>query len=87
MDILIEILLEIIIGGTVEGATSEAVPKGVRYALLIFVSLLMLAVIVGCVWLFIISQKIIIKILLLGLAILFIVFLSSMWNKLLKFKK
>ena len=40
MDLLIELILELVIGGSIEGAASNNVPKGIRIIFMIFVSML-----------------------------------------------
>lgn len=87
MDFLIELMLEIVIGGSIEGAAGDKVPQGIRIVLMIFISIIFLIFTGVLVWLIFVSKNILVKILLAGVAVLLIVGLINLWSRFIKRQK
>lgn len=86
MEIILELIAELVLGGAIEGAESKACPRGLRIALTIFVSLIYGALIVLFASMLIDSDTMALQVLLGAVIVLFVVFLVRMWYKLIKKK-
>ncbi len=86
MELLFEILFEVIIGGSLEGASDSTLPKGVRIGLLVFASLIYSALTALFVWQFFIAKDIVLKIISGGVAALFIGLFFVLWCRLIRGK-
>lgn len=84
MELLFEILFELLVGGSVEGANDNELPKGVRIGLLIFASLIYLLLTGFFVWLFLTAESMVLKVLSAGVALFFVVGLIFLWRKVIK---
>lgn len=84
MELLFEILFELLVGGSVEGANDNELPKGVRIGLLIFASLVYLLLTGFFVWLFLTAESMVLKVLSAGVALFFVVGLIFLWRKVIK---
>lgn len=87
MELLFEFLVEILVGGSLEGVIEPDLPKGIRIGLLIFSTLLYMLFSVFFVWLLITSESIVLK-LLSGVIVLFIIgVFIFLWHKTIVAKK
>lgn len=84
MELLFEILFELLVGGSVEGASDNELPKGIRIGLLIFASLVYLLLTAFFIWLFLTSGNMVLKILSAGVALFFVAGLIFLWRKVMK---
>lgn len=84
MELLFEILFELLVGGSVEGANDNELPKGIRIGLLIFASLVYLLLTAFFIWLFLTSGNMVLKILAAGVALFFVAGLIFLWRKVMK---
>ena len=84
MELLFEILFELLVGGSVEGANDNELPKGSRIGLLIFASLVYLLLTAFFIWLFLTSGNMVLKILSAGVALFFVAGLIFLWRKVMK---
>lgn len=84
MELLFEILFELLVGGSVEGANDNELPKGIRIGLLIFASLVYLLLTAFFIWLFLTSGNMVLKILSAGVALFFVAGLIFLWRKVMK---
>ena len=87
MELLFEILFELIVGGSLEVAADHEFPKPVRVGLLMFATLVYVAVTVFFLWLLWTSNSVIVKVISAGVVLLFICAFFSLWRKVLKAKK
>ena len=84
MELLFEILFELLVGGSVEGANDNELPKGIRSGLLIFASLVYLLLTAFFIWLFLTSGNMVLKILSAGVALFVVAGLIFLWRKVMK---
>lgn len=88
MELLFEIILELVVGGSLDGANDNELPKVVRIGLLIFATLIYVAFIVLFIWLIWTSEKnAFVKILATGIVMLFVGVFIFLWRKVLKARK
>ncbi len=87
MDLLIELILELVVGATLEGANDSELPKGLRIGLLIFATLIYIAFVALFVGLFLTLENVFGKIISAGVVIFFIGGFIHMWRKALKAKE
>lgn len=87
MELLFEILLELIIGGSLEGVNDSELPKGLRIGLLIFSSLIYLLFTAIFVWLLFTSEHILLKVISGAVVLFFIGVFVFLWIKVIKAKK
>lgn len=87
MELLIEILLELVVGVSLEGANDGGLPKEVRIGLLIFATLIYIVFVAFFVGLFLTLENIFGKIISAGVVIFFIGAFIHMWRKALKVKE
>lgn len=87
MELLFEIIFDLVIGGSIEGANDNELPKGVRIGLLIFATLVYVALMMLFIWLLWTSENIFVKILAAGIVMLFVGVFISLWRKVLKARK
>lgn len=87
MEFLFELLFELIVGGSIEGASDSTLPKAVRMGLLIFATLIYVVLTAFFICLLWKSESIIVKVLAAGVIILFVGVLISLWHKVLKARK
>lgn len=86
LELLFEILFEVIIGGSLEGANDSALPKWLRICLLIFASVIYAALTVLFVWQLFIAKDMVLKIILGGVVALFIGLFVVLWCRLIRTK-
>ena len=87
MEVLIELILELLIGGSLEGANDSSLPKGVRLGLLIFATLLYIVFTAFFVLLFFDLDNLFGKIISAGVVLFFVGEFIYLWCKVLKAKK
>lgn len=87
VELLFEIIFELVVGGSIEGANDNELPKVVRICLLIFATLIYIAFTAFFVWLLWSSENVFVKILAAGIVMLFVGVLISLWCKVLKARK
>lgn len=84
MELLVEILFELLVGGSVAGANDNELPRGIRIGLLIFASLVYLLLTGFFVWLFLTAENMVLKVLSAGVALCFVAGLIFLWRKVMK---
>lgn len=87
MGLIFEIIVEVIVGGSVEGANDNGVPKGVRIGLLILATVIYIAFavfLIGMAW---IEYDAFGRVLSGGIVILFVGVFARLWYKVIKAKK
>ncbi len=87
MELLFEIIFELAVGGSIDGANDNQLPKAVRIGLLIFATLIYVAFTVFFIWLMCSSENTFVKVLAAGIVMLFVGVFISLWCKVLKAKK
>ena len=87
MEFLVELLFELIVGGSLDGAADSELPKAVRIALLILATLVYVAITAFFIWLFLTSGSAVVKVVSAGTVLLFICGFVSLWRKVMKAKK
>ena len=87
MECLFEILFELIVGGSLDGAADSEWPKAVRIGLLIFATLVYVAITAFFVWLFLTSGPVVVKVVSAGVVLLFVGGFAALWRKVMKAKK
>lgn len=87
MELLFEIIFDLVVGGSLDGANDNELPKAVRIGLLIFATLLYVTFVVFFIWLLWTSENAFVKILAIGIIMLFVGVFISLWRKVLKAKK
>ena len=87
VELLFEIIFELVVGGSIEGANDNELPKVVRIGLLIFTTLIYVAFTAFFVWLLWSSENVFVKILAAGIVMLFVGVFISLWCKVLKARK
>lgn len=87
MELLIELLLELVVGVTLEGANDSELPKGIRIGLLIFATLIYVAFVALFVALFLTLENVFGKIISAGVVVFFIGAFIHMWRKALRAKE
>lgn len=87
MELLFEILFELIVGGSLEGAADHDLPKPLRIGLLIFVTLVYVAFAAVFIWLLWTAKSVIVKVISAGVILLLIGVFFALWRKVLKAKK
>lgn len=87
MELLFEIIFELVVGGSIDGANDNQLPKAVRIGLLIFATLIYVAFTVFFICLMCSSENTFVKVLSAGIVMLFVGVFISLWCKVLKAKK
>lgn len=87
MEFLFEILLELIVGGSLDGAADSELPKAVRIGLLIFATLVYAAITAFFIWLFLTSGSAVVKVVSASVVLLFVGGFGALWRKVMKMKK
>lgn len=86
MELLFELLLELIVGGTMDGAADKSLPKGVRIVFLILATILYVGFSVFFVWLLCSSDSTTVKVLSAGIVLFFVGTFVYLWRKIAKEK-
>ena len=86
MEILLEFLLEVIVGGAFDVADDEKVPKRFRIGYLSFVTLIYLVFVGLFVCLFVSTAEVVFKVISAGVLLLFAVVFIKAWRRLIKSK-
>lgn len=86
MELLVEIIIELVLGGSIDGAADEGLPRWARIALLTFATLAYVAITLGFVWMLWSAEGILVKIILAGIVLLFVAAFIHMWRKVAKAK-
>ena len=87
MELLFEIIFELVVGTSIEGANDNELPKAVRIGLVIFASLIYVIFTVFFVWLFWSSENTLVKVIAAAIVVLFVGVFISLWRKVLKARK
>lgn len=83
MELLIELLFELFVGGSIEAVNDDEIPRLIRIGLLIFVSLVYLIFILLLLWILFNTQSIFIKVLMFGIIVFLIFSFVKLWKKVL----
>ena len=86
MGLLVEIILELVLGGSIDGAADEGLPRWARIALLTFATLAYVAITLGLVWMLWSAEDTLVKVVLAGIVLLFIAAFIGLWHKVAKAK-
>ena len=87
MDLLVEIILELVLEGSVEVATNNKLPKWTRIGLLVLATLVYFAIMVVFIWLIVEADNVPARVIL-GVVVMFcIVAFVDLWYKVLKERK
>ena len=86
MEILLEFLLEVIIGGAFDVADDEEVPKRFRIGCLSFVTLIYLVFVGLFVYLLVGTAEVVVKVISAGVLLLFAVAFIKVWRNVIKSK-
>lgn len=87
MELLFEILFELVVGSSLDGANDSELPKGLRIGLLIFVSLIYAIFTAFFVWLLLTADNILLKVISGGVVLLIVGVFIILWRKVIKAKK
>lgn len=87
MEVILELLVELVVGGSLEGANDRELPMRLRIGLLIFASLIYAFFAVFFVWLLLTAESICLKIIAGGVLVFEVSSFVGLWRKVLKEKK
>lgn len=87
IEFVMELVLDIVIGGALEFVKDEHIPKGIRIGLLIFLSIFYIAFLVVLAVISIESNSILFQGIILLLAILFSFLFITLWIRVIKWRR
>ena len=87
LEIIVEFIMELFLEAGLEGAENTKLPRKVRIGCMIFSSLLLIAFIIALGYLFLAWENIILRIIAIGVILLVVSILISLWWKFLKSSK
>lgn len=87
LELIVEFILEVVVGGSIEGVSDSKLPKGVRIGLLIFATLIYVAFTAFFIYLSFVEDNIVVKVISIGVVIFFVGLFVSLWRKVLKARK
>lgn len=87
MELLLELLFDLVVGGSLDGVNDSKLPRGLRIGLLIFASLIYAIFTAFFVFLLLTAENIFLKVISGGIVLLVIGVFIFLWHKVIKAKK
>lgn len=87
MELLFEIIIDLVVGSSLDGVNDSRLPVGLRIGLLFFASLIYILFAGFFVWLLLTEENIFVKVISAGVVLLVVGVFTVLWRKVMKAKR